>query len=547
MQSVTLTKPAYTNTVLVATSSGWNDADGDSPKYVYDWYKNNIHVSTVTDALQQIFPAAKLRGDNITVVVTPYDSECYGANVTDNVTILNRPPIVNLTNDGPKTGCVANFNLNAHASDPDGDSLQYRFDYESDGTFDTAWGSSNTTSHIYSAGGEEAKTFTAAVEVTDGINVTSAQALVTIYCNATLLPCDQAKNLSAELDNDLKTINLSWAVGSPTNITGFRICRIYNIEKGTDLSYETAEFDCEWGNLLNSTARTWQDIDAEQYPTKYYKIKTLCNFSGAVATNLTSNTVGKFEIPLYRNMKDSVVELDAFSIPLKPTKTYIMHVLKSIGKGRGTGNGMYPYSTCHEQNFSGNYSSVWQWDALAYLAAGKVEAKGVHFYHSSSLCPYYLSPVYDLKNITPGKYYEIEMKATDTLINVGEVMLNNLVPLYSGIDVVKKSPFGSSLQYNIHILTALSELGKGRGTDNTDPFFVQNFPQSCTGNAADNFVGNYTIVTTYDGADRRWETYTPNLPCPFYTLQPPTDITHIIPGEAYLINVTVNESISFNH
>jgi len=548
MSAVSLTKPAYTNTVLIAASTGWNDADGDLPQYAYYWYKNGIFVSSVTDALQQTFPAAKVRGDNITVVAAPYDGECSGANVSDSVLILNSLPIVNLTNDGPKTGCVANFNLNALATDADGDSLQYRFDYESDGTFDTVWGASSTASHTYSAGGEEFKQFIATVEVTDGINTTVSQSHVIIYCNVSLLPCDQAKNLTAELDNNLQAVNLSWGIGSPTNVTGFRICRLSNVVKGTDLSYKSTDFDCEWSPLLSASARTWQDTDAAQYKTKYYKVKTLCNFSGPVATNMTSNTVGKYEIPLFRNQKDGKVELETFSIPLMPTKTYIMHVLKSIGKGRGTGNNVYPYTTCVPgQDFVGNYSSVWQWDALAYLTAGKIEAKGVHFYHSSSLCPYYLSPVYDLKNVTPGKYYELEMKNNDTLINVGEVMLNNLIPLYSGIDVVKKSPFGSTLPHTIAVRTALADLGHGRGTDNQDPIFVQNFPEVCTGNAADNFVGNYTFVKSYDGADRRWETYDPDLPCPFYKLLLPTDITHVVPGEGYLIEMTANDTLSFVH
>jgi len=63
------------------------------------------------------------------------------------------------------------------SSDPDGDPLQYRWDFDSDGNYDTEWSSSPSATHVW--GDDWSGTVT--VEVTDGSLTATASAAVTVY------------------------------------------------------------------------------------------------------------------------------------------------------------------------------------------------------------------------------------------------------------------------------------------------------------------------------------------------------------------------------
>ena len=88
--------PAYTTSMLTATTYGWYDADGDPEGYVYQWQKwvsgswQNISGSTSQTLLSSNF----VKNDQIKVVCTSYDGTAYGASKEDTITISNTPPTI---------------------------------------------------------------------------------------------------------------------------------------------------------------------------------------------------------------------------------------------------------------------------------------------------------------------------------------------------------------------------------------------------------------------------------------------------------------------
>ena len=82
---------AYTDTLLTATLSGWFDADGDSPAYMYEWFSGTTPIGTDSPTLAGITEFDK--NDSITVQVTPMDASSSGTPVVSSpVVILNTPP-----------------------------------------------------------------------------------------------------------------------------------------------------------------------------------------------------------------------------------------------------------------------------------------------------------------------------------------------------------------------------------------------------------------------------------------------------------------------
>ncbi|MBW2994998.1 hypothetical protein KY312_01480 [Candidatus Woesearchaeota archaeon] len=556
MNSVVLTDPAYVDTTIVAYSYGWLDSDYFlAPQYRYQWYKNGILFSTSLDGPTQTYPGTHARGDNITVKVRPYDGQCYGNEVIDTVIVSNSPPKVAATNDGPKSACIATFTLTATATDADSDSLQYRWDFETDGSYDTGWSSSNSIAHSYSANGEPDRIYWATVEVSDGDDTRTNMTEVVLNCNPTTLPCKAAQNLTAKLDDDLQTINLTWDIPTPNTIVGIQVCYVNDITDETDLGQQTRDFNCNWMSPLSSSTKSWQDTNADQYDKRFYKVKTICSVAGFNPINLTNETVGKYDIPLYKVERDSMQMNDRFTVPLQPENDAIYDVLKSLGKGRGKDNSLYSIATCNQQDFVGNYTNVWEWDIEEYFNTGKDSAAATRFYKSDALCPYYLSPVFDLKNVTIGRYYEILLEENDILTNVGKVVMNYKRLLYSDVEPweIRRSPFGSTLTYNISIADGLSEIGSGRGTDNENEELARLY-ETCTGDGADNFAGYYNDLRTFDGRTGQWYIYVPDMPCPIYSqhiIQASQGLIlsdmNIEPGEAYLINMTQDKNLTFYH
>ena len=68
----------------------------------------------------------------------------------------------------------SSFSFTSSSYDPDGDPLQYRWDFDNDGVFDTSWSSDPTASWIP----DDSNPYLVLLEVTDGVYVSADQALV---------------------------------------------------------------------------------------------------------------------------------------------------------------------------------------------------------------------------------------------------------------------------------------------------------------------------------------------------------------------------------
>lgn len=132
---------AYTNTQLTVTPSGWSDADGDAPAYVYEWFADTAPVGTDAATLDA---SEFVKDEVITAVVTPVDASSSGASITAaGVTILNTlptAPTVGISPSAPTDADPLTCSVSAGSYDADGDSVTYAYAWTNGST--TATGAS---------------------------------------------------------------------------------------------------------------------------------------------------------------------------------------------------------------------------------------------------------------------------------------------------------------------------------------------------------------------------------------------------------------------
>jgi len=86
-----------------------------------------------------------------------------------------------------------------------------------------------------------------------------------------------------------------------------------------------------------------------------------------------------------------------------------------------------------------------------------------------------------------------------------------------------------------NVTSALGSLGSGRGTENGDwPAW-----DGCTGNASDDFIGNYTILWSYEALDVAdpWKSFNPIKPCYVMSAE---DLQNLTPGSGFQININAS-------
>ena len=116
---------------------------------------------------------------NVTLVVTENDTESGSVTKTVSVDVPNQPPVVDSFTASPTSGngpLTVSFTCVAH--DPDGQVVEYRFDFDGDGTADETGNTTGQTTHTYSDPG----TYQATCTVVDdgGLTATSNPVEITV-------------------------------------------------------------------------------------------------------------------------------------------------------------------------------------------------------------------------------------------------------------------------------------------------------------------------------------------------------------------------------
>jgi len=164
--AVLVAQPVYGEAPLTVNFDGSSSWDNDGTITSYDWDFDGDGSYELANSGAK--PGTRdFDGGNHTVGlrVTDDDGASSEATVSINVTgsAANRAPTASLSATPLSGSAPLTVNFDATASsDPDGDTLQYRFDYDGDGTAEDVQSSGNA-SHVYAAAG----TFSAKVTVRD--------------------------------------------------------------------------------------------------------------------------------------------------------------------------------------------------------------------------------------------------------------------------------------------------------------------------------------------------------------------------------------------
>lgn len=102
---------------LSVEASG-SDIDGDEVKLMYEWTRNGEPAGSSSR-----MEGGLRRGDSVTVKITPFDGESYGAFGLLRRDIQNLPPLISEDKNFTFDGKVYIYQV--RASDPDGDALTY--------------------------------------------------------------------------------------------------------------------------------------------------------------------------------------------------------------------------------------------------------------------------------------------------------------------------------------------------------------------------------------------------------------------------------------
>jgi hypothetical protein len=209
-----------------------------------------------------------------------------------------------------------------------------------------------------------------------------------------------------------------------------------------------------------------------------------------------------------------------FSLPVDLLDFRIWNVLNTIGSGSGTGhvtfNGMPGCTGNAADDFIGNYTIIW-----AYNASDLVD----HWKSYTPSKPCFAIPTEDLQLMNVMWNYQIMMNSTAVLHLNGTDAGSVNVYLEDGMNWI-----GFPRVDPKSVTEAFNSIGSGSGTGHV----TFNGMPGCTGNAADDFAGNYTILWSYnasDGADY-WKSYTPAKPC--FAI-PSEDLLMLTPGSGYQI------------
>jgi hypothetical protein len=388
----------------------------------------------------------------------------------------------------------------------------------------TPMSTNNTVTHKYTTLLDHTF-FTATVYVFDGASISSGTTLVEVYCNNATFGCSPPQNLVAVLDDDLTSVNLSWTIpATPHNISSFAICPVNSLNSTSDVSSSSPEFMAacnQFGITLPSTQNEYKDTNAQYYPERYYKVMSICTgVPGApIAGAMTTETVGKYEIPVKASQK-----FNEISLPLKPYYNSIHEVFKSIGSGMGANNALYSppqFIYCGAQNYLGNFEEIRTFrlsDFLSAVGLGSTIQQATilasKLYDPVVDCRLYsYTNVYDLYTADHGELYAIKVAADDTLVNVGEFAYDTSLSMYETDVYLRDNWFGYPLVYAMNTVQAY-ENALAQNLSETQAEMVAN------------------------------EDYVPNLPG---NLSQTLALQQLMPGQGYRLEMNRTDTLTYNH
>jgi hypothetical protein len=128
--------PAFSDSTLVCTASGYADADGDADASTYAWTIDGVAAGTGTTLAG---PLAV--GEVVTCTVTAFDGTSAGTVLSDSVTVENTAPTaptVVIDPASPTADEALQCVVETASTDVDGDALAYTFSWTRDGVAFTA-------------------------------------------------------------------------------------------------------------------------------------------------------------------------------------------------------------------------------------------------------------------------------------------------------------------------------------------------------------------------------------------------------------------------
>jgi parallel beta-helix repeat protein len=202
----------------------------------------------------------KVAGDGIGDSMTPHlNQDWYPFMERDSW--LNQPPIADA--GGPYEvyeGTPVTFDASA-STDPDDDPLQYRWDFENDGFWDTDWSDSPYAEILW----EDDYTGTVTVQVFDGVKYTTDTAEVTVY------------NVAPTIDS------FSVSPGEPVKLGD-----LTTVSAGyTDPGSETLSTTIDWGDETSTTATGDSIEETHEYATTGVYTITLSVTDGVATVDTT--------------------------------------------------------------------------------------------------------------------------------------------------------------------------------------------------------------------------------------------------------------------
>ena len=248
-----------------------SDPDGDTLSYSWDFGDGDTTGNSSNEA--HVYQKA----GTFTAKVTVFDGK--GGSASDSVQITvreaaqNKPPTVSLSATPTSGEAALGVKFIASASDPDGDTLSYSWDF---GDGDTTGNSSNEA-HVY----QKAGTFTAKVTVFDGkggsasdsVQITVREAAQnkppTVSLSATPTSGEAAlgvKFIASASDPDGDTLSYSWDFGDG-DTTGNSSNEAHVYQKAGTFTAKVTVFDGKGGSASDSVQITVREAAQNKPPT----------------------------------------------------------------------------------------------------------------------------------------------------------------------------------------------------------------------------------------------------------------------------------------